>query len=373
MSKRKTFNVLSIDGGGIRGTIPAKILEKIEELANSTRICKLFDLIAGTSTGGLIALALTKPNDVSEAPEYTASSLVRLYEIEGKHIFDRAFLHRLRALGGLADERYPSEGIDDILNTYLGETFLSQTFGAEVLIPSYDLQGARRHWWACQQARQADPEATLPEHDGGYPRFFKSRLAKDESRMAQEDYLMRDVARATSAAPTYFEPLEIAGTRFNDPSGQQSSETLIDGGVFANNPTMCAYVEAIEMLRDPDMNYCEDTDILLVSIGTGALTREFQLNDVKDWGALKWVRPLFRIFADGASDTVDHQAQLLLPNRADERFYYRFQPRLNIGNDDMDDATSTNLNALQSVANDFINDNIDILKNLVEQLTHNRE
>lgn len=364
MSKRKTFNVLSIDGGGIRGIIPALILERIERLTSFTPICELFDLIAGTSTGGLIALALTRPNDAGTAPAYNSSSLALLYENEGKHIFDRAFLHNMRALGGLIDERYPAAGLEEILSTYFGTTRLSETLGAEVVIPSYDLQGTRRYWEACQEA---DQEAALPEHEGGYPRFFKSRLAKDTSRMAQEDYLMREVARATSAAPTYFEPLEIGGTRFNDPSGQQSSETLVDGGVFANNPAMCAYVEAKEMLR----LMREDTDILLVSIGTGSLTRRWQLEDVEDWGALKWIPPLFRIIADGASDTVDHQVRFLLPNRGDEQFYYRFQPKLYIGNDDLDDSTSTNLYALRGVANDFINDNIATLENLAEQLTRN--
>lgn len=366
MSKRKTFNVLSIDGGGIRGIIPAIILETIETMASFTRICELFDLIAGTSTGGLIALALTKPNSHGTAPEYTASSLVQLYQQEGMHIFDRSLLHSMRALGGLADQRYPTEGIERILDTYFEETLLSEAFKADVLIPSYDMEGTRRYWRACQQA---DPQAGLPEHEGGYPRFFKSRLARDESRQEQEDYLMKEVARATSAAPTYFEPLEISGTRFNDPSGKQLSETLVDGGVFANNPAMCAYVEAREMLN----LRAEDTDILLVSIGTGSLTRQLQLENVNDWGALRWVPPLFRIIADGASDTVDHQVQFLLPNRGDEQFYYRFQPRLTIGNDDMDDSTSTNLYALQSVANDFVNDdeNMTILENLVEQLMHN--
>ena len=84
----KRMNILSIDGGGIRGIIPAIVLAEIEKNTGS-KIANLFDLIAGTSTGGILALGLTRPGNDS-TPQYSASDLVTLYEEEGRNVFSRS-------------------------------------------------------------------------------------------------------------------------------------------------------------------------------------------------------------------------------------------------------------------------------------------
>ena len=321
MSK-KVVKILSIDGGGIRGIIPAMILDAIEKRTDK-KIFKAFDLIAGTSTGGILGLALTMPNSAGTAPQYTAQSLVRLYEQEGKHIFALPVWHRIRSLGGLSEEKYPSEEFEKLLETYFEGTCLKEAL-TDVLIPSYDMK--------CGQSR-----------------FFKSRKAK---KYPSENFLMRDVARATSAAPTYFEPYENASFLTGHP--------LVDGGIFANHPAMCAFAEAKKL--NPSAK------ILLVSLGTGELTRHLEYEDAKNWGMLRWIRPLFRIIFDGASDTVDYQLRQLLPDTESGKSYYRFQPKLSKGNDDMDDATETNLHALKSVAEEFIEKHNQVLDQLCEQL-----
>jgi uncharacterized protein len=103
--------VLSIDGGGIKGIIPAMILAEIERRAEK-RIAEVFDLVAGTSTGGILALGLTKPGQ-DGGPEYSAKKLIDLYETEGGKIFDRSVWHRLHSVGCLA-EKYPPKGIDEV-------------------------------------------------------------------------------------------------------------------------------------------------------------------------------------------------------------------------------------------------------------------
>ena len=173
MSDSKTFNVLSIDGGGIRGIIPARILQHIEEQADRP-ICELFDLIAGTSTGGLIALALTRPmgtdGDQLTQPAHSAEDLVRLYMEEGEIIFDRSIWDRIRSVDGWADEKYPARGIRRVLRTCFRDFRLSKAIeGVEVLIPSYDMRGTRPYW-----------EQGSGEREGGHPRFFKSTKARDE-------------------------------------------------------------------------------------------------------------------------------------------------------------------------------------------------
>jgi len=95
--------VLSIDGGGIRGIIPAMVLAEIERRTGK-RIVEMFDLVAGTSTGGILALGLTKPGQDSK-PEYSAKKLIDLYEIEGGKIFSIPVWHRVHSGWGLAEEK----------------------------------------------------------------------------------------------------------------------------------------------------------------------------------------------------------------------------------------------------------------------------
>jgi len=177
---------------------------------------------------------------------------------------------------------------------------------------------------------------------------------------------MRDVARATSAAPTYFEPYE---TRFPTVDNRRLFETLIDGGIFANNPAMCAYAEARRSGAAPE-------DILIVSLGTGQLTAPLKHHQARDWGKLSWVEPLFRMIFDGASDTVDYQLRQLLDEEpGSNRRYYRFQPILKEGKDQMDDTSRTNLTSLKTVAQELIDtwergvDGTSTLETLCEQLT----
>jgi patatin-like phospholipase/acyl hydrolase len=182
------MRVLAIDGGGIRGLIPALVLAEIEHRTGRP-VAQLFDLVAGTSTGAIIACALTKPDPM------TAAQAAAIYEQEGPEVFHRSLLKEVRSLGGLIDERYDSRGLLDSLNRHLGEARLAQAT-VELLVTTYDLQ-----------ARQA---LVLRRSD---------------------DMSMVDAAHASSAAPTYFEPA-LVGER-----------TLVDGGVFAINPAMLAYAE----------------------------------------------------------------------------------------------------------------------------------
>jgi patatin-like phospholipase/acyl hydrolase len=322
----KLVKILAIDGGGIRGIIPALILADIERRTKRP-IAKLFDLIAGTSTGGIIALGLTKPG-TGNKPQYTAQEIANLYESDGSTIFSRSIWHRLYAAGSFLEEKYPSSGIESVLDKYFGEARLKDAL-TNVLISSYELEKR-------------------------FPFFFKSSRAKQQ---ADHDFPMKKVARATSAAPTYFEPLKL--------EAQESPGyyALIDGGVYANNPAMCGYVEAVSTQSEP----CE---FMVVSLSTGELTRPIPYDDAKDWGLAMWAQPILNVVFDGVSDTVDYQLQQLLPSgQGDRKRYYRFEIALEIGNDNMDDASQTNLFALKALAKRVISQHDDDLTQLCEQLT----
>jgi patatin-like phospholipase/acyl hydrolase len=286
--------VLSIDGGGIRGIIPALVLEEVERRAGR-RVFELFDLIAGTSTGAILACALCAPDALA------ASRVVALYEEEGPEIFDRSIFQRIRSANGLLDEKYDSAALDRTLARFLEDKRLSQT-RPDLLVPAYDT---------------AEPG----------PYFFKSMRARESP---EDDFPLSVVARAASAAPTYFEPSAVDG------------RALVDGGVFAVNPAMSAFADVLRF--EPG------AEIILLSLGTGERTRRRSFAEIEDWGLLEWARPLLDVVFDGISDAVDYQ----LRHALDEGRYWRLQVELTRASDDLDDATEENLRRLRAHAEELI-------------------
>jgi patatin-like phospholipase/acyl hydrolase len=289
------MRVLSIDGGGIRGLIPALVLTEIEERAGK-RIYELFDLIAGTSTGGILACALCAPEALP------AEELVGLYEDEGPKIFDRSVWQRIRSAEGLLDEKYDASALDRALERFLSDKRLAET-KPDLLVPAYNM---------------GDPG----------PYFFKSRKAREEG----EDFPLSQVARATSAAPTYFEPFQLTG------------EAMVDGGVFATNPAMCAFAEV--------MRFQPTADLVLLSLGTGQRTHKRSFDEVRNWGLVEWAKPILDVVFDGVSDAVDYQLQHVL----EDGHYWRLQVELTQASDELDNAGEENLRELRAQAEQLIAD-----------------
>jgi hypothetical protein len=321
-----TFKILSIDGGGIRGVIPAMFLAEIERRTGQPT-SQLFDLIAGTSTGGILALGMTVPGD-NGRPRYHATEGIDFYEEEGPVIFDQSLGRTMATVGNLTDEKYPSEPIEAALEKYFADAMLSHAL-TDVIITSYDIE--RRIPW-----------------------FFRSSRARNSPAY---DFPMKSVARATSAAPTYFETAKL------ETENGRNYYALIDGGVFANNPTMCAYVDAVR-------HYQGYEDRLMVSLGTGEYTRSIPYALAKDWGLVGWVRPIIDVLMHGVNETVAYQMESLLPHDdAGNQRYYRFQIRLDNQTDVMDDASPENMRALRLAAESQIRQNDRVIDQLCRQLT----
>ncbi len=322
-SPQSPVRILSIDGGGIRGIIPALVLARIEKLTKRP-IAKLFDLVAGTSTGGILALGLTIPKFPGR-PLYAAQEFVEMFEREGPRIFSRSLLRTFVTSDSLVWKKYSSQGIEQVLFEYFDDSKLSDA-ATDVLIPSYEI--SRR-----------------------FPFFFKSANAR---RRRDYDFRARDIARATSAAPSYFEPMRI-------PTGTNSDfYTLIDGGVFANNPAACALVEAQCTLPHP-------AGYLVVSLGTGSLMQTVPEGQARNWGCLQWAKPLLNAMFDGVSSTVDFQLRQLMPTG-----YHRFQPALNAANRSLDNTSPGNMAALKALANRMIEEKSAELEEVCGQLTASR-
>ena len=293
------MRILAIDGGGIRGLIPAVVLADLER-RTGRRTADMFDLIAGTSTGGILGCGLTRPGE-NGGPAFTAADLIGLYESEGPEIFHRSLVKRVESVDGYVDERYDDRGLNAALRRYLDGTRLSEAV-TDLFITAYEIE--RREAF-----------------------FFRSSRARTDPAY---DFSFVDTARATSAAPTYFEPVRVSDVAGAD------SYALIDGGVFALNPAMCAFAEFAAAGRRDEID-------LVVSLGTGSHTRRLPFEDVRGWGQLEWARPLIDVVFDGVAQTVDFElGQLLGPER-----YVRLQIRLTEASDDIDDAGDRNLEALR--------------------------
>lgn len=193
---------------------------------------------------------------------------------------------------GLLDEKYDDRALGTALERYIGSARLSDS-PVPLLVTAYDL-----------------PTRT--------PFFFKSWRAKTDPAW---DFPLAQVARATAAAPTYFEPLCIG------------ERALVDGGVFVTNPAMCAFAEAARLRRgEPPF---------VVSLGTGQLTRPISGKDAAGWGLLEWVRPLIDGVFDGVADTVEYQLEELAQDPV------RLQVALTRASDALDDASARNLALLK--------------------------
>jgi patatin-like phospholipase/acyl hydrolase len=311
------MKILSIDGGGIRGIIPGQVLvaleQKIQTLTNDNtkRIADVFDLIAGTSTGGILTCLYLCP-DGNKRPKFSALDAVNLYLQNGDDIFDVSVFKQITSLGGITDEKYNAGALERILHKYFGDLRLSQLLKS-CLITSYDIN------------RRA-------------AKFFNRDDVKEEGQI--REFYVRDIARATSAAPTYFEPANIT-------SLANEVFPLIDGGVFANNPAMCAFVEACS--ADPALKV---SDLFILSLGTGSADKPYHYSEAKNWGKLGWALPILDVLMSGVAETVDYQLKTLFKSakRADQ--YLRVDVDLNMSprvDNRMDNASEENMRELEEV------------------------
>jgi patatin-like phospholipase/acyl hydrolase len=335
------LKILSIDGGGIRGVIPCRILAFFEAQIGYS-LSNTFDLIAGTSTGGIISLGLSCANPATSMP-FTASDMLDLYKENGLTIFrqrQKTFWSRLAALtpiSSLVQKPYQSEDIEGVLLKYFGEIRLAEC-QTEVLVTTHDIKSNR-------------------------PFYFSSRLAKKKT---EENFLLRAVARATSAAPTYFEPI-IADYKENE------DVAFIDGGVFANNPATLAYCEAKEIWKhktdkafEPDvLPDDQDLPFFMLSLSTGHTPKSISGKDAQNWGTLDWVSPLINdIFMQSVSESTHYMMQHLLPPYTDGTTrYHRIELQIPKEYSEMDNASGENIKKLIEIADKYIEANEkDLLK-----------
>jgi len=314
VKNEETTFILSIDGGGIRGLIPARILARIEEdlenkYGQSIRLAHLFDVMSGTSTGGIITLGLTAPvkeRETDLAPGYPAKKLVELYKERGAEIFPVGGPAWWEDLKTLFKDRYDPRPLEKLLDGYFHEHELRETT-TRVIIPAHEL----------------NTNVTY---------VFDSK----EADVGTKNYKMKDVARATSAAPTYFSAATIKNKNGDE-------KIFVDGGLTLNNPTEIA----LEKARKNGAK-----KFFIISLGTGEAPRE-NLAKLKEKGAASWASPTISLMMSAASKFVDERL-VSEKERAKENGleveYLRIQPIINSNVKDLDTIAPENIKSLEGYA-----------------------
>ncbi|HKV07151.1 MAG TPA: patatin-like phospholipase family protein [Thermoanaerobaculia bacterium] len=323
LNDKPWYFILAIDGGGIRGIIPASALVGLEQLIDGP-IAENFDLIVGTSTGAFIALALTVPG-TDGTPQYSAEDILGFYtdstnDAQIFTLYDGSNTGGPPAswLDALDHPKYASSGVETFLSDKYGSATLADAV-TSVSCVSYQISGTPG------------------------PFFFQSWMASQPG----QNFLMSDAGRASGAAPLYFPPVTITST------DNSFTGTFVDGGVTANDPALVAYAEAVQLLESQGDNI-ENYNVWLVSIGTGEVSTAINPGDGGIWGWLSG-DSLPMVTLNGPAQSTDFIAQSMLQSEKD-KYYSRIEVPLQGTTPngqsyscapEMDDWTQDNIQQLQ--------------------------
>ncbi|KAF3953285.1 hypothetical protein CMV_021258 [Castanea mollissima] len=334
--------ILSIDGGGVRGIIPGVILayleSQLQELdGKEVRLADYFDVVAGTSTGGLIAGMLVAPNE-NNRPLFAAKDIVPFYLENSPKIFPQAsgiFASAVNLVKILTGPKYDGKYLHKLIRKELGNTKFHQTL-TNLVVPTFDIKKLQ-------------------------PTIFSSFQLTNHPIL---DAALSDICIGTSAAPTFFPAYYFSN---QDRHGSVRDFNLVDGGVTANNPTLIAISEVTKQIinKNPDflpikpMAYDR---LLVISIGTGSNTSEQKYNSktAAKWGVISWLydngdSPLIDCYSDSSKDMVDYHNCVVFQALHSEDNYLRINIDTLHGNlSSVDVSTKENLGNLVKVGEQLL-------------------
>lgn len=316
-------HILSIDGGGVRGLVAAIVLDALDgEFRAAGKTCEVvdcFDLIMGTSSGSLIAAALSLPSpDGGSGPK---PAQIRDRFVTGtRRIFPQRFFTSLPLIGRLPQlfgPLYKPDGLAGLLQEQFGDVVFASA-RRNLMIPAYSI----------------DPRDAVMFRGG--PAYANTKEG-DRYGMIK----VRDAVQGSSAAPTFFPPHLVTS-----PDGARKW-TIIDGGVYVNDPAMAAVAEAMRLFPGDELR--------VVSLGTGRQTRNYPFAKARNWGFSEWLSPtgkfrtpLISAIQDGQARAVNRQLHYLIGDDKYARFDYRLEKGR--GSDRLDDASKGNLKRLTAGA-----------------------
>lgn len=321
--KKRVFTVLCIDGGGVRGLIPARILQEIEEKTGKP-ICELFDMIGGPSTGSIVAAGLSIPDpEDPKKPKYSALEMKNFYYKHSPKIFPPVKFKNLKQLSSGA--LYDSKPLDDALLTAFGDAKLKDSL-TNIIVPATDIKNCRSVW------------------------ITHIKGQKDLSPEGWSSMLTRDAVRASTTAPTYFPATWVTTTPNEDMPNVTHRHALIDGGFFSGNVLPHLLTEA-KKVAPPD------AEIVVVHVGTGMSEISVSPEEFNRLGPIGLVRKsilMSLVVNIPAADSVENMQQHMQEN------FYTFDGKMKIPENPkahtfaMDDAREDSLKKLERFAEEEI-------------------
>lgn len=378
-----TFRILSLDGGGIRGIVAATILAAIEKQI-SQPLNTYFNLIAGTSTGSILAAAIAKGRKSEE--------IIDMYKYKSPKIFPYRSLFSIKRIPlilkyGLSAPKFSNEGLIAVLKEVFGETKLFEIDSPLLLIVSYDTierepiifkswrqdkgYGNPPLWEVCTCSASAPTYFPAYKLDksihGKVQQGDLQSLVLDENISSTEGLYNKQVVRITHGTGegqsriieryrgvTKQAFLDAPWSVIPDNTSTYSIKTIysaIDGGVAANNPSSCAVAEALRL------GYSLD-EITVLSIGTGDATRIIPYESAHQWGLIQWAQPLVNVLFDATSDVYEYITYQVIQNR-----FLRLQFKLDRHltgkrlSDDSDDVSEENISNLIEATETYMQQN----------------
>jgi len=334
--------VLSIDGGGIRGIIPAAILayleEKIQKVTedNRIRLANYIDFVAGTSTGSIIGAMMLLPdkNKKFKYPQYSLDEIKQMYIELGERVFEKKIKHNIKTLWGIFGPRFPDSNIEQPLLKYMDHIKMKDLI-KPCMFSGYDID-----------KRQVN--------------FYTN---SDESEKYCNCYI-KDIVRGSTAIPSYFSPAYFKEcTNIN---------TIIDGGVFANNPSLAAFIEISKTLfREEDFKKRKfnTNDILIISLGTGDFKQKsYKYSNTKRWGKAQWLMPVIDVLLTSHAEVTNYEMEKIFSSNNSNHNYKRINPPIILGSSNALDASKENLILLLKDVNNYIEENKELLNTLAREI-----
>ncbi len=290
----------------MRGIIPACFLQELERVSGK-RVADLFDVVVGTSTGALLSLGIATPDQDGKS-KYSAEDLVHLYDEFGPVIFKkergvRAFFR------GYFRPTYDPSAYEALLERYYGGTAISEAL-VDVAVPTVSLENNAMT-------------------------IFSRRSARRDSSV---DFLMRDVVRAATAAPSYFPAALIRST-----DGSREGH-YVDAGISTNNPALLGFAEA--------KTHAPASPVHMVTLGTGKAHSTIDPARAANWGEVEWLTAVFDLQGHAqATYTHDVLSEMLV---SDDDMFFRFQVGLRDVPPQMDVSTPEHMADLKRLALDEI-------------------
>ncbi len=374
------FRILSLDGGGIRGVIAATMLAAIEKEIGQP-LNQYFDLIAGTSTGSILAAGV--------AAGISSKEIVEIYKEKGSIIFPYRSLFSWKRIPlllkyGLSAPKFSDEGLAQVLTQTLGNTKLLDIKDPLLLIVAYDTitrepivfkswreeacYGNVPLWEACLCSSSAPtffPAHKLDKRINGIVQCADEDTITlcDQVSASNNIYNNTHIRITSGTGKGQTRTIQkYEGTKkrafidspwenIPDHTSSYSIKTIysaIDGGIAANNPSSCAVAEALKLGHKVE-------DVSVLSIGTGDLTRIIPFEKAQGWGTIQWVQPLISMLLDASSIVHEYITNQIIDDRI-LRLQFRLDGELTGKrlSDDIDDASQGNICNLIEAAEVYI-------------------